>query len=134
MPQLNNGAAQGALAQQPATPAADATVPETLSAEDIRAIVAEQVRAALDPKALSSAIAPVVNAAVTNHLKRTSQGQQAEQAQQQGQQVQPGAQPNAAESKALQELAVLKEKLEAAERGRAETERKAAIDGARRSM
>src|SRR5574343_47883 len=104
MPQLNNGAAQGALAQQPATPAADATVPETLSA------------------------------AVTNHLKRTSQGQQAEQAQQQGQQVQPGAQPNAAESKALQELAVLKEKLEAAERGRAETERKAAIDGARRSM
>ena len=95
MPQPPNGAAQGAQAQSGAASNdaganANANASEALSPDDIRAIVAEQVRAALDPKALSSAIAPVVNAAVTNHLKRTGsqQGQQA----QQGEQAQQGQQ------------------------------------------
>lgn len=137
MPQPPNGAAQGAQAQSGAASNdaganANANASEALSPDDIRAIVAEQVRAALDPKALSSAIAPVVNAAVTNHLKRTGsqQGQQA----QQGEQAQQGQQQSAADSRALQELAALKEQLESERKARAESERRAVVDGAKRSM
>lgn len=123
MPTPNDGAAQGAQAQQQATPEA-----APLSAEDIRAIVAEQVRAALDPKTLSSALSPVVNAAVTNHLKRTT-AQQPAQGEQQAQQ-----QPSGQESRTLQEIAALREQLEAEKRARVETERKAVIDGAKRTI
>lgn len=122
MPTPNEGAAQGAQAQQSATPNDAAP----LSADDIRAIVAEQVRAALDPKTLSSALSPVVNAAVTNHLKRTSA--------QQPQGEQQAQQPSGQESRTLQELAALREQLEAEKRARVETERKSVIDSAKRTM
>lgn len=134
MPQPNNGAAQGAQAQGGAA-STDAGAnsnasSEALSPEDIRALIAEQVRLALDPKTLSSAIAPVVNAAVTNHLKRTGQ-----QAQQQGEPGQQQAQqPTGQESRALQEIAVLREQLEAAQRARAEDAKRATIDQAKRTM
>lgn len=124
MPPSNEGAAQGAQAQQPAT-----TEAAPLSADEIRAIVAEQVRAALDPKALSSALSPVVNAAVTNHLKRTSAQQPA-----QGEAQQQAQQPSGQESRTLQELSALREQLEAEKRARVETERKSVIDSARRTM
>jgi hypothetical protein len=123
MPTPNEGAAQPAQAQQ-------STTPEALSADDIKSLIAEQVRAALDPKALSSALSPVVNAAVTNHLKRTAGAQQPAQGEQQSQQQQPSGQ----ESRALQELAALREQLEAEKRSRIETERRSTLDSARRAM
>jgi len=126
MPTPNEGAAQGASTQQPAT-----TETAPLSADDIRAIVAEQVRAALDPKALSSALSPVVNAAVTNHLKRTNASAQQPA---QGEAQQQAQQPSGQESRTLQELSALREQLEAEKRARVETERKSVIDNARRTM
>jgi len=143
MPQPPNGAAQGAQAQGNATPNdAASSGADALSADDIRAIVAEQVRAALDPKALSSAIAPVVNAAVTNHLKRTGpqQSQQAEQSQQaQSAQQQPphGEQASRVDpqiAKMREELAKLREQGEKAEAARREIEQRAQRESARRTL
>lgn len=124
MPTPNEGAQTTA---QPAQTNASAAT-ETLSAEDIRALISEQVRAALDPKSLTAALSPVVNAAVTNHLKRTSAVQQPAQGEAQQAQQQPAGQ----DSRALQEIAALREQLEASRREHAESQKKATLDNARR--
>jgi len=110
-----------------------------LSADDIRALIAEQVRSALDPKALASVLGGVVNAAVTNHMKRLDKpaNADAQQAQQNA-----GANGNAAAQGASDpQLAKLQEKLarleeeSAAERKRAsEIERRSQVDSARRAL
>lgn len=119
-------------APAPTPPADPPTPPEALSAEEIRALVAEQVRAALGD--LGKTVAPIVNAAVTNHLKRLPD---------RGAPPPDGAPPpppdggsgaQAANAKVQAEIAALRAQVEASEKGRREAERKAQVDAVRRRV
>lgn len=134
MPLPVNGAAPGAQANAATAKDAASAASEALSADDIRALVAEQVRAALDPAALSKSIAGVVNAAVTNHMKRVQPPEQGQQAQQQGQQQQGQAPPDLQIVRLQEKLAKLEEETAAERKRAADIERRSHVDGARRAL